>query len=1214
MIEFGILGPLIVRADIGEIRVVGARRRALLVRLVSAAGQPVAAERLADDLWEGSPPAGAKSTLSSHISLLRGLIGSDRIWNRDGGYVLKAAEAEIDAWSFESEVERGRDASHRGQLQAATVLFEHALGRWRGNALADVAAAAWALPDVSRLEGLRLSALEAWIDARLALGEHAEVIPDIEAAMAEHPLQERLTAQLMLALYRSGRQADALRSYRKLEALLGEELGIVPSPEIVALEEAMVLQDPNLTWKGSAVGTLSIPAPPTSVPDRPTESRNRCERSEPVVAAARDPGAEPRLASDLRWLPASDDPAFVGRTEQLEQLLAEWQQTVFRPRIAVIEGKAGVGKTRLVGEAAKSIDAKGGMVLFGRCDEEATRPCQPFGEILDYLASSLPEAEFYGLVAPYADGLSSLSRPVARRLGIEQPYLTPHAESDRYRLLEALTGFLAGVGALRALFLVIDDVQWADPLALVVVRHLLSRLDPTPVTIVATARDEEPEQREAVAGLLGRLDRAVSPTRVDLQGLPRDEVDLLFRHHQPAPGSSDLISEVWRVTQGNPFFVLQVARQLSEGGRTRPESGETVDLAEFHVPKRVQELIDLRISKLTEDAVVLLTVGSVFGEIFALEHTAEVADLNLTRALAAAEELLGRRLVIAQDGDSYRFDHDLVRRAVYDSLAPGRRLRLHRNAGEHLASRVSERDKVPLGEIAHHFAQAAALGPEDVDTAASWARMAGDSEFGQLAFESAARSYESSLTFAQMLPEPDPGLAAELSLRLGEALNGAGETERGKRALQKAFEFAALTGTIQLKTAAALDYGGSLPLATNVDDEHPTQMLEQLLRELDDNDGSTKARCLSRLALWQYRSGPRSRRQTLCDQALALARASGDLQVLAAVLHDRSWALSGPDGCRDQLEAGKEMVAIGETIDDAELILHGQQSRLHALLELGPADQARSAGDEVARLASVLRHPAHLWSSTVYKALCAANEGRFLEAEDLAEAALRLHRPSDQIQALVAYGTQRFQRHMLQGRLSEDKGTLDGIIKRSPGRLSMVAAMLWTEVEAGDIDNVRSLLTAIADAGWSSIPKDLEWWPIMVSSAIAARVIKDQGAADELYRQILPYRSHNCVSAGVAFFGNADHVLGLLAATLGDVGLADDHLRAGILRYDEWSAAPFGAFCRRDLGLLLVGGDERAQNEGRLFLSQSLRDAQRLDMMSLKDDLRSLKGVAGVAR
>ena len=300
----------------------------------------------------------------------------------------------------------------------------------------------------------------------------------------------------------------------------------------------------------------------------------------------------------------------------------------------------------------------------------------------------------------------------------------------------------------------------------------------------------------------------------------------------------------------------------------------------------------------------LLTVGSVFGEIFALEHTAEVADLNLTRALAAAEELLGRRLVIAQDGDSYRFDHDLVRRAVYDSLAPGRRLRLHRNAGEHLASRVSERYKVPLGEIAHHFAQAAALGPEDVDTAASWARMAGDSEFGQLAFESAARSYESSLTFAEMLPEPDPGLAAELSLRLGEALNGAGETERGKRALQKAFEFGALTGRIQLKTAAALDYGGSLPLATNVDDEHPTQMLEQLLRELDDNDGSTKARCLSRLALWQYRSGPRSRRQTLCDQALALARASGDLQVLAAVLHDRSWALSGPDGCRDQLEAG----------------------------------------------------------------------------------------------------------------------------------------------------------------------------------------------------------------------------------------------------------------------------------------------------------------------
>jgi DNA-binding SARP family transcriptional activator len=1215
VIEFGILGPLVVRADIGDVRVVGARRRALLVRLIVSAGQPIPPERLADDLWEGTPPAGAKSTLSSHISLLRGLVGPDRIWSRDGGYVLKAAESEIDAQSFELEADRGRDVLSKGQFQSAAILLEHALGRWRGDALADVAGSEWALPDIARLEGLRLATFESWIDARLTLGEHAAVVPALEAALAEHPLRERLSGQLMLALYRSGRQADALGIYRRLQTLLGEELGIVPSAQLLALEEAIVLQDPDLTWHETRDAIRGFEGPGRKDEGGATRTGPTEAMPQPAfVATGGGDRLEATLPSDLRWLSPVTGPRFVGRSEELDRLCAEWRETVFRPRLVVVEGNAGVGKTRLVGETARRIDALGGMVLFGRCDEEAVRPCQPFGEILDYLAQALSDEDFFSLVAPYADELSFLSRPIARRLHIDQARLLPHTESDRYRLLEAVGGFLSGVGARRALFLVVDDLQWADPLTMVVVRHLLSRLEPTPVTLVATARDEQPEYRQRISRLVSRLDPSVSSNRLPVEGLLMGDTELLFRGHHSATEDKRVLSEVWRVTRGNPFFILQIAHQLDDIGLAALDSTEPISLEGVHVPQRVQELIDLRISRLTGDAVALMTVGSVFGERFALEDAAEVGDMDPARVLAAIDELHSLRFVFPQEGDTYRFDHELVRRAVYDSLAPARRLRLHRQVGRCLSLRGKERFKAPVGEVAYHFAQAAPLGPPETETAATWARLAGDGDFSQLAFESAARHYESALELLQRLPDGDRALTTELCLRLGESLNGAGETERGKGALRAAFDIGREAHRTDLRATASLLYGGSLPLATNVDDESPSQMLREVLNELDDSDAAMNARCRSRLALWCYRSGSRTERQNLCDEALALARETDEPRVLAAVLHDRSWALFGPDDCHGQLEAGSEMVAIGVTLQDEELILHGQQCRLHALLELGPAEETWATGDEVARLASKLRHPAHLWSSTVHKALLAANGGRFSEAAALSETALHLHRPSDQTQAFVAYGTQRFQRHWLQGLLNEDRKTLGGMVSRTPGRLSMTAALLWAEVETGHLHEARVLLDRIDEVGWSAVPKDLEWWPIMVSAAIATHRLEDARIAETLYQWVLPYRDHNCVSAGVGFFGNAEHTLGLLADASGELVCARGHFEAGLRRYLEWDAAPFAALCRRDLARVMSQGDGESRDEGRRLLTQSVLDATRLGMMGLQDQLRMAEGVADVAR
>ena len=274
MVDFGILGPLVVRDEAGDIRVAGARRRALLVRLLVTANELVPSPVLVEDLWAGAPPSGAASTLQSHIRFLRQTLRGGRLVGHDGGYELEVADNELDVRMFESESRQAREALDAGDPGLASTLFSLALGRWRGAALADVSGTSWALPEQTRLEELRVGALEAWLEARLQLGEHQEVVSAAEAAVADHPFREGIWGHLMLALYRSDRQADALRAYQRLRTLLAEELGIEPSAHLVDLDSAIVQQKPELQRSQSGSENVG--------PRRSQDAEVRSRSCEPV--------------------------------------------------------------------------------------------------------------------------------------------------------------------------------------------------------------------------------------------------------------------------------------------------------------------------------------------------------------------------------------------------------------------------------------------------------------------------------------------------------------------------------------------------------------------------------------------------------------------------------------------------------------------------------------------------------------------------------------------------------------------------------------------------------------------------------------------------------------------------------------------------------------------------------------------------------------------
>ena len=246
MTEFRILGPLEVQENGRLAPLGGTRQRAVLAILLLHRGEVVSVDRLVDELWGESPPDTATKTVQVYISRLRKELGHGVVTTRGGGYVLDVDADQLDADRFERLTGEGRESLERGEARTASDLLREALGLWRGPPLGDLAYESFVLSEVARLEELRMVALEHRIEADLALGEHASLIPELETLVREHPARERLRAQLILALYRSGRQTDALATYRDTRRALMEELGVEPSRELQELERAMLTQDPEL--------------------------------------------------------------------------------------------------------------------------------------------------------------------------------------------------------------------------------------------------------------------------------------------------------------------------------------------------------------------------------------------------------------------------------------------------------------------------------------------------------------------------------------------------------------------------------------------------------------------------------------------------------------------------------------------------------------------------------------------------------------------------------------------------------------------------------------------------------------------------------------------------------------------------------------------------------------------------------------------------------
>ena len=384
-----ILGPVGMVGAGGEVELGGSKERCLLTVLTLHAGAVVAEDRLVEALWMGSPPRTAAKTLQNYVLRLRRHLegcGDAAIVTRPPGYVLEGLTT--DAAAARALVAKGRRLAERGEHAAAIAIFDEALALWRGPALAEFADRPFARTEAAGLDELRASIAEERMAAILAAGGHRDAVAECEKLVAEEPLRERRWAQLMIALYRDGRQGEALEACRRLRVLLADELGVDPGPEVRRLEAAILVQDPAL---------------------------QRRERS-------RAPTGTRHAMSCF------------GRERELATLLDHLADaSAGRGRVTFVSGEPGIGKSRLLAELAARAAARGAHVLVGRCLEGAgALPFHPFVEAVEAFLDGRPPPGVLGHLLH--DGRAQGGRAL-------QP------DELRLRLLDGMARFLVECGA-----------------------------------------------------------------------------------------------------------------------------------------------------------------------------------------------------------------------------------------------------------------------------------------------------------------------------------------------------------------------------------------------------------------------------------------------------------------------------------------------------------------------------------------------------------------------------------------------------------------------------------------------------------------------------------------------------------------------------------------------------------------------------------------------
>jgi DNA-binding SARP family transcriptional activator len=1126
--EFRLLG--LFEVDSGEAGVVPVgpgKESALLAVLLLHANEPVSVDRLVEELWGDERPANAAKTVQVYVSRLRKRLDADRLLTTAGGYLLRTGTGELDVERFEALARSGRQALESGSSERAVEALTAALELWRGPALADFRFEAFAQAEIRRLDELHGAVTTDRFDARLALGETQALLPELEPLARANPLDERLQGQLMVCLYRCGRQADALDVYGSARTALVDELGIEPGRRLRDLHQAILRQDPDLD-----VTAVSI-QPPADV-GRPFVGRER----------------------ELAELEARLDAALAGHGS-----------------LVLLAGEPGIGKSRLAEELGMIARARGASVLVGRCWEAGGAPA--YWPWVQSLRAHVRETEPSLLLAQLGGGAGEIAQilPELGEMFRDLPAPVP-SESDgaRFRLFDAISQFLRRAAESKPIVLGLDDLHAADTPSLLLLQFVTRELASARLLVLGAYRDVDPTPAGPLVSVLADLSREPVALRLPLHGLDSHAVGAYVEQTAAKLASPELTEAIARNTEGNPLFVGEMLRLLM-----REDAGGAPVSSTLAVPQSIRDVISRRLGHLPDACGRVLPAAAVLGREFSVDALALMSSLAEDELLEVLDDAIEARVVMDVPGtaDRLRFAHVLIRDTLYDSLTATRRMRLHRQAVEALESLHGDAPGAYLAELAHH-----SLAGRELENGLAYARRAGDRAFALFAYEEAARLYETALEPLAAAHPDDDEARCGLLLSLGEARSRAGDSSGAKQSFLAAAAIAERTGLGRELARAAAGYGGRMIVARAGRDDRLVPLLERGLRALPDDEVELRARLLSRLAGALRDEASRSRRDALSREAVELARTSGNDVALAFALDGRAAAIIAPDTAEESLAVGAELCAVGELVGDSERVVQGCSYITMTHLMLGDLEAALAGFEAEGRWARELRQPAQLWGNLAEESMFAAAAGRFAEAERLAEQAAAHGELAIPELAIPAHAFQRYLLGDFRGALDEVEPMLRDVVADYPTRRVFACGLAHAYARQGRRAEAERVLDGLAANGFGAVHFDQEWLVAMSLLAETAALLGRADLAPGLYGSIAPYGALCAVDLPEGIRGSMSRYLGLLAALLERWDAAAEHYDEAIALNERMGASPWLALTRSDYARMLLSRDD-AGDRGR---------------------------------
>ncbi len=830
----------------------------------------------------------------------------------------------------------------------------------------------------------------------------------------------------------------------------------------------------------------------------------RPEAIHEVVDRRRPEPVERVVALPPSWpLPPLLDEAiargFSGRAAmiaELERLLGAAGRG--QPQMVMLGGEPGAGKSTLAAKIAKTAHDAGWVVLAGACDPGASSPYQPFRETFSAYVESAPSAVLAQHITEHGGEIARLAPKLSARVGAVTPVEAVDPETTRQLLIEAAADLVERAAADRPLMIVLEDLQWADRNALLLVRRL-ARLSPTtPVMILGTYRSGSADQRDLGDAL---LDLASSPRFTDLSVEGLDESDLLAlleqrAGHRIANGSA-FTKYLLDQTGGNAFFATELLRHFADTGVIGNDEGTwavKVDLDRVAVPGTVRSVLQQRVGRLPDEAQRVLGVASVAGRKFDTKLLASVVGRPEIDVLDAVESAAASGLVREVTVGQFEFAHALVRLTVYDELGATRRGLYHRHLAEAIESELGER--APAAVLADHWSS---TGRDESAKIAFWSHRAGEAAMAGLAPDEATRWFRRALDASG----DDERGRLQILVALGDAQRWAGG-DAFRRTLLDAAALAQRLGDNDALVRAALANNRGGTSASGVVDEERVAVLERALDVVGSHDSPARACLLATLSIELSQSDDAARRIALADDAVACARRLGDDVTLLKVLTLTTEATRQPTTLDRRLTDTDELFALAMRLGDPVLLGIAAVRQIRVKIEAAMFDQIDDALrilDEVASLSPYVR-----WNRLILQACLAHVRGDIPLALTTATEAREIAIADGQPDAVAVYVAQIADMYWDTGALGSLLPMIERTVRDNPNITGFRAFLGLAYSDAGRFDDARAVLAHEVATGFAEHSVSPVWLMTISLFASLAIELDDARGAHLLYEMLTPWR------------------------------------------------------------------------------------------------------------